>query len=171
MLDAVLPESTVNILESLFQQMAFLPLRVKTISSDGWVKYSATAAASDMWQIWTPGQKRQCNSEGIRPDKNAFGKIKCGVLLHSNVLRCAMLQMILYVLTGRQNWTCCAATVYSVHLCVWISFSLSFTFKDIQNKSTGDHQRSSLQLSRLLLWVRATAAACSHLILSFPPSF
>ncbi len=70
-------------------------------SADSWVKYSATGAAFDVWQIWTRGQKTQCNSEGIRPDKNAFGKIKRSVLLHSNVLRCVILQMILYSLKGR----------------------------------------------------------------------
>lgn len=54
-------------------------------SPDSRVKYSAAAVAFDMWQIWSLGQEKQCNSKGIHPDKNAFGKITRSVLLYSNV--------------------------------------------------------------------------------------
>lgn len=100
-----------------------------------------------MWQIWTLRQKRQCNVEGIHPDKNAFGKIKHSVLLHSNALRCVILQMILNSLEVelRVLSFLYSLSIHTSHFYVSLSFfPLSvFTYFKHKHKTTTTHLSKS----------------------------
>ena len=111
-----------------------------------------------MWQIRTLGQKRQCNFEGIRPDKNAFGKMMRSVLLHSDVLRGVMLQLIsgelgvLFVLRP--------LSLYTSHFC--------FTLFSLANLSrTFKHKRTRAQAPAALISpIPLTQGHCSCLLSS-----
>ena len=84
------------------------------------------------------------------------------VLLHSDVLRGVMLQLI----SGELGvlFVLCPLSLYTSHFFVSL-FSLSPIFHVLLNTNALEHRRPPHSSLRFL-WLRATAAACSHLILS-----
>lgn len=111
-----------------------------------------------MWQIRTLGRKRQCNFEGIRPDKNAFGKMMRSVLLHSDVLRGVMLQLI----SGELGvlFVLCPLSLYTSHSTFhsFLSANLSRTF---------EHKRTRAQAPTALISpIPLTQGHCSCLLSS-----